>query len=354
MLRPTAIALEALSLRRYADDSEIGRVPMTDVEKAHGAPIWVTHRTDLQRVLETGAKTAGAQIYTNCVINDIDFANTSIKILNSPDWIQADVIIGADGIKSMTRKKMLAAHGDVDKIRETGDAAWRVVLSAEQIYATKDPELIEALESSIGFRWMGPDGHIMCYPIRNHKLLNLVLLHPDQPGTEESWTKKGDKKEMVEFYKTWNARVKKIVDCVSADKLLEWKMCDHSPLATWVENQVALIGDAAHSMLPYVSQGAAQAVEDGAVLGACLSMINNKDQINTALKVYELVRKERAETVQASAAQTRRVLHFHDGKEQEERDELIRNAAKGGPNPDLWSDRSFQKWCWVSFLQYFL
>jgi salicylate hydroxylase len=263
------------------------------------------------------------------------------------------VIIAADGVKSKIRKKMLALHGDVDRVRETGDAAWRVIVSAEQIYTSKDIGLIEALENSVGLRWMGPDGHIMCYPIRNHKLLNIVLLHPDKAGTEESWTTKGDKKEMVAFYKKWCARVKNLIDCAPEGEILEWKLCDHAPLTTWVEGKVAFMGDAAHPMLPYVSQGAAQAVEDGAVLSVCLAMIDSKEQINTALKVYELVRKERAETVQVSAVQTRRVLHLHDGKEQEDRDEIIRNAVKGGMNPDLWSDKSFQQWCWVSFFQYF-
>jgi salicylate hydroxylase len=351
-LLPQAVALEGLSLRRYANDNEIARVPMNDVEKVHGAPILVAHRADLQSVLKTGAEMAGAKIYTSSVVEDIDFENARIKIENCSNWIQADVIIAADGVKSKIRNRMLALHGDVDKVRETGDAAWRVIVSAEQIYASKDAGLVELLESSIGLRWMGPDGHIMCYPIRNHGLLNIVLLHPDIHGAEESWTTKGDKKEMVAFYTTWNTRIKKLLDCVPEGEVLEWKLCDHAPLTTWIEGKVALLGDAAHPMLPYVSQGAAQAVEDGAVLSVCLAMIDSKEKINTALKVYELVRKERAETVQASAVQTRRVLHLHDGQEQEDRDEMIRNAAKGGPNPDLWSDKSFQQWCWVSLFLY--
>lgn len=346
------VAFNALSLRRYSDDSELARVSMTNVEKDFGAPILVAHRADLHHVLKIGAEKAGAIIHTGCIVDDIDFENTCIKFLHSPDWIHADVIIAADGIKSITRKKMLALYNKVDKVRETGDAAWRVIVSAEKIYASKDAGLIESLESSIGLRWMGPDGHIMCYPIRNHELLNIVLLHPDKPDTQESWTMKGDKKEMVEFYKIWNTRVKKLIDCAPESEVLEWKLCDHAPLSTWVEGNIALMGDAAHPMLPYVSQGAAQAVEDGAVLGICLSMIDNKEQINTALKVYELIRKERAETVQAAAVQTRRVLHLHDGKEQQDRDQMIRNAAKGGPNPDLWSDKSFQQWCWVSIFLY--
>jgi len=193
----------------------------------------------------------------------------------------------------------------------------------------------------------------MCYPIKNHKVFNSVFTHSDKSGKLESWTRKGDKQEMLAFYKTWNNRVQKLLECVSEGEILEWKFCDHDPLSTWITGKVALLGDAAHPMLPYVSHGAAQAVEDGAVLGVCLAMIDSKEQINTALKVYELVRKERAEAVQASSVQTRKTLHTHDGKKQIKRDELIRNAVNGGPNPDLWADKGFQDWCWVGFFLYF-
>ena len=304
-LESQAVALHALSLRSYIDDREIAEVPMSAIEKIYGAPIWVAHRADLQNVMKKAAEDAGVHLKTGCHVEDVDFDNGRIKLNDSSEWLRGDVVIAADGVKSTIRKKMLGLHGKVDKVRETGDAAWRVVLTAEQIYQTRDTELIGTLEKSVGLRWMGPGGHIMCYPIRNHKLLNLVLLHPDKEGTEESWTTKGDKKEMLEFFKNWNSRVKKLLDCVPPGEVLEWKLCDHAPLATWIEGKVVLIGDAAHPMLPYVAQGAAQAVEDAAVLGACLSMIDNKEQINTALKVYELIRKERAELVQLSAVRAR-------------------------------------------------
>ena len=349
-LLPHAIKLEALSLRRYADDSELARISIENVEIVHGAPTLAAHRADLQNTLRKGAIVAGALIHTNSFVEDIDFENTRLKIKGASEWTGADVIIAADGVKSMIRKKMLALRGEVDRRRETGDAAWRVVISAAQIYESQDATLIEALEGSVGLRWMGPNGHIMCYPIKNHTLLNIVLLHPDKPSTEESWTTRGDKTEMIEFYKNWNPRIKKLLDLVPRGEILEWKLCDHAPLATWVEGGVALLGDAAHPMLPYVAQGAAQAIEDAAVLSTCLAMITKQVDIPTALKVYELVRKERAETVQASAIQTRLSLHLHDGREQQERDEIIRNAAKGGPSPDLWSDKAFQQWCWVSFI----
>ena len=339
--------MQALSLRRYEDDDELARVSMASVEEKYGGPIWVAHRADLLYVLKIKAEQFGAIIHTNSSIDDIDLTHTRLKIKGQTDWIKSDVIIAADGIKSNIRKKLLLKNNVSDRIRDTGDAAWRVLIPAERIYETHDNSLIEALESNVGLRWMGPGGHIMCYPIRNHQLLNLVLVHPDRQDTEESWTTKVNKSQMVKFYEEWNLRVRKLIDLVPDGEVWEWKLCDHASIPTWIEGHVALIGDAAHPMLPYVAQGAAQAVEDAAVLATCLSMIDTFDQIHLALKVYELIRKERAETVQLSATKTRQALHLSDGEQQRARDQMLRNIIHGGPSPDLWSDQSFQAWCWV-------
>jgi salicylate hydroxylase len=99
-------------------------------------------------------------------------------------------------------------------------------------------------------------------------------------------------------------------------------------------------------MLPYVAQGAAQAVEDAAVLGNVLSRITSKDDIHVALKAYELARKERAEKVQSTAGYTRTILHYPDGSDQVMRDKAFAAVATGGQNPDMWGDPAAQRFLW--------
>lgn len=196
---------------------------------------------------------------------------------------------------------------------------------------------------------MGPGGHIMSYPIKNNTVYNMVFLHlakPSQDDEEESWTKQGDKKEMMEFYKDWNPLVRDLLSYVPEGEVKEWTLNSHRPLPTWVDNKCVLIGDACHPMLPYVAQGAAQAIEDAGVLTCALSLID-KSEIHTALKIYEEVRKERGEKIQNSASVTRHSLHLPDGKEQRARDEAIAKAGKtGGHNPDLWADTEWQQFMW--------
>lgn len=349
-----AVTLRELSLRRYADDTELSRVSLNNAEKIYGASMVTAHRADVQKALKEGAEAMGVRIEVGSRVEDIDFKNSCIKIERCSDWIHKDVIIAADGIKSIIRRKMLALHGEEDKVRDTGDAAWRILIPAELIYKNNDADLIEMLDSQVGIRWIGPDGHIVSYPIRNKTFLNVVFLHPNKSDKQESWKTKTDKKDMLEFYKNWNPQIKKLLSYVPDGEILEWSLCDSDQLATWVEGNVALMGDAAHPMLPYIAQGAAQAVEDSEVLAVCLAMIDTKNQIHAALKVYELVRKERAEIVQTAAVQLRRTLHLHDGQEQQDRDDLIRHGGKGGANPDLWADESFEKWCWVSRFSFYL
>ena len=113
----------------------------------------------------------------------------------------------------------------------------------------EDPELKKLIDEPQATRWLGPERHIIAYPVRKHELYNVVLLHPDGHGVEESWTTKGSKQAMVDNYDGWDSKVRKLIDLVDDNEVLEWKLCLHRPLKTWIRGSVALIGDACHPML---------------------------------------------------------------------------------------------------------
>ncbi|KAB8224127.1 hypothetical protein BDV33DRAFT_227496 [Aspergillus novoparasiticus] len=333
------VALEHIHVRRWQDGSLLGTMP---VNKTYGQQV-VIHRADLHNALiEQALALPNVELRVNSTVTDVQFDPASVTLVDGT-VVQGDVVIAADGIKSTIRGHLLGEDSP-SKAIPTGDAAYRIMLPRSVM--EKDPELKELVDEPQATRWLGPDRHIIAYPVRKHELFNVVLLHPDGHGVEESWTTKGSKQEMVDNYRGWDRRVRKLIDMVAEDEVLEWKLCLHSPLKTWIKGSVALIGDACHPMLPYVAQGAAQAVEDAAALGVLLSTISSKHEIPIALRAYEKSRKQRAETVQQSGSANRITLHLPDGPEQQARDEQFRLSMTGGSNPDRWADRETQNFLW--------
>ncbi|KAJ5302936.1 Monooxygenase FAD-binding [Penicillium atrosanguineum] len=331
------VALEHIHVRRWEDGKLLASVP---VNKTFGQQV-VIHRADLHNALiDRALALDNVHLHENSVVTDVAFNPASVTLANGT-IIRGDVVIGADGIKSTIRGHLL--EDSSIKAIATGDAAYRIMLPRSVM--ERDPELKELIDEPQATRWLGPSRHIIAYPVRKHELYNVVLLHPDGQEVEESWTTKGSKQAMVNNYKGWDPKITKIIDLVEEDEVLEWKLCLHSPLKTWIRGSVALIGDACHPMLPYVAQGAAQAVEDAAALGVLLSLISSRHEIPDALKVYEQSRKQRAETVQASGSENRITLHLPDGPEQLARDAQFLESASGS-NPDKWSDRETQQFLW--------
>ncbi|KAJ5634575.1 Monooxygenase FAD-binding [Penicillium herquei] len=337
LLHTQDVALEHIHVRRWQDGSLLATMP---VNKTFGQQV-VIHRADLHNALiEKALALKNVELRVNSMVTGVEFSPASVTLANGT-VVRGDIVIGADGIKSAIRGQLL--DDSSIKAIPTGDAAYRIILPRSVM--EKDPELKALIDEPEAIRWVGPGRHIIAYPVRNHELYNVVLLHPDSQEVEESWTTKGSKKAMVDNYQGWEKTVTKLIDLVDDDEVLEWKLCLHRPLKTWIRGSVALIGDACHPMLPYVAQGAAQAVEDAAALGVLLSNITSRHEIPTALQVYEKSRKQRAETVQQSGSENRITLHLPDGPEQIARDKQFRAAASGS-NPDKWSDRETQKFLW--------
>lgn len=354
------VALEHIHVRRWQNGSILGTMP---VNKTYGQQV-VIHRADLHNaLLQRALALPNVCLRENSPVTDVVFdpASPSVTLGKTGTVVHGDVVIAADGIKSGIRGLLLedSALGAIP----TGDAAYRIMLPRSIM--EQDAELKELLEEPQATRWIGPNRHVIAYPVRKHELYNVVLLHPDRHGVEESWTTKGSKQKMIDDYRGWDRRVTKLINLVDDDEVLEWKLCLHSPLKSWVRGSVALIGDACHPMLlaspllllslsvntkpssPYVAQGAAQAVEDAAALGILLSTITTRNQIPIALQAYEKSRKTRAETVQQSGTENRITLHLPDGPEQEARDAQFRaSTTSAGKNPDRWADRETQRFLW--------
>ncbi|KAL3426718.1 3-hydroxybenzoate 6-hydroxylase [Phlyctema vagabunda] len=333
------IRLQEVHIRRWQDGSILGETP---VNMSYGDQVLI-HRADLHDALLTKAKEfKNFQLRTDATVVDVDFDHASITIQGGKK-VSGDVIIAADGIKSIIRKKVT---GDVkDTAIPTGDAVYRLMLTREQMI--HDPDLKPFIEEKKAIRWLGPGGHTVSYPVQNHQAYNLAMAHPDRGGVDESWTTVGSKEKLLKEYENWDPILYKMLVLVPTQEVLEWKLCSHIPLSTWTKGNCALLGDACHPMLPYVAQGAAQAVEDAAAIGVILSNLTSRSEIPNALKIYEKARKGRAETIQALGPLNREALHLPDGPEQKLRDAQFQKLSAAGTHPDKWADKKTQEFLWA-------
>ena len=182
--------------------------------------------------------------------------------------------------------------------------------------------------------WMGPGRHFVHYFVSGRRLVNFVAIVEQDAWTRESWTARGDVAEALAAFEGWHPQVRTILG--SVDETFIWGLFDRRPLERWSEGRVTLLGDACHPMLPFMAQGAAQAIEDGATLTACLARAE-KD-IPAALRRYEQLRLPRASRLQAMSTDNKTRFHLPDGPEQRERDRQMATAS---------TDWSFDAVAWI-------
>jgi salicylate hydroxylase len=264
-----------------------------------------------------------------------------------PFTVECDILLACDGIKSKIRAGMLKELKFDAEVQDSGQAAYRILLHRDQM--KHDPELLELIDSDRVTRWIGSKRHIIAYPVANKTIYNLSTAQPDDKFAEAptaTYTTKGSKPAMVTVFEEFCPLVHKMLDLVPDGEVCEWKLRVHSPLPTWIHGNVALLGDACHPTLPHLNQGAAQAIEDAAVVAEVLerSPDASPESINKALQVYETVRKERAELLVAMAAANGKAMQLSEGEAQKERDKQFAALKAGtGPVPDKWADADVQK-----------
>ncbi|KAG9012944.1 hypothetical protein FRB90_006426, partial [Tulasnella sp. 427] len=333
-----AVMPEGIEFRRWQSGQKLGYAGWGQkFADEYGAPYYHIHRADFHRLLydlTIGLKDK-VTLRLKSHVSSIDADAPSCK-LASGEVINCDLIIGADGVKSTIRQ---AVVGRADNPVPTGDAAYRAIVPSDKLLA--DPELAELVENPRMVGWLGPGRHIMAYCIRAKREFNMVLLHPDD-GSVESWQAEGSADKMRADFEGWDPKLQKILSFVPST--LKWKLMDRKPLETWIHpsGKVALLGDACHPMLPYRAQGAAMAVEDGAVLGNLFSRLSHPSQIAPLLYAYETLRLPRTAQVQASSRLNQYIFHLEDGAEQVKRDSEMQQAMHGEEglnNPNQWADK---------------
>jgi salicylate hydroxylase len=295
---------QAVHQRRWDDGRTLQRAPLGKlVEQTFGAPYYHFHRADLANLLADALPVE--RVHTGHKLVDLEERNGCVAArFDNGTTVEADLLVGADGIHSCVRTVLLGA----EKPRFTGCVAWRGLVPAERITHLG----IEVASHS----WMGPDGHVVHYWVSAGRFMNVVCVKEHSGWTEEGWTVPGKVSDALARYEGWHPTVRALI--ASFAETFVWALHDRTELPLWSVGRITLLGDACHPMLPFMAQGAAQSIEDGAALAAILKHM--PDSPCEALKRYEEVRKPRATRLQQASASNRVRFHLHDGAEQRARD----------------------------------
>jgi salicylate hydroxylase len=317
-LASCAVRLDAAwEFRRWSDGRVLFVQPMAEeCERLYGAHCYVAHRADLLAVLHRALPSQLLRLDHRCVAVEQDEHDAKLTFTSRAGGtiaVTADVVVGADGIHSAV-KQAIASNVDA---RFSGMCAFRCLVPAEMA-----PEMALRPVQTL---WLGPGRHFVHYPISAGRLVNLVAFVPAGDWRTESWTTDGDVADLLAEFETWDARLCQLVAAATTTK--RWAVYDRDPLPHWTRGRVTLLGDAAHPMLPFFAQGAAQALEDAAVLAGCLRG-SNADSARSALLRYEHLRRPRATQVQLMSRGRELANHLPDGPEQEARDARL---ADGQP-----------------------
>ncbi|KKA22978.1 Uncharacterized protein T310_2992 [Rasamsonia emersonii CBS 393.64] len=328
--------------RRWENGQVIGHTRLIpDFRQTYHAAYYVIHRADFHTALYRRAIDLGVTVRLDSRVVDYDANRPSVTFQDGTS-VSADLIVAADGVKSIARRIVL--EGNDQPPRRTGFAAYRSTVEVDRL--KRDPEIRSLLQEPALNIWIGDQRHVMTYTIGAGKTFNLVLSHPDDTDPS-GWDQSRALEDMKAEFRGWDPTLTKIIAMV--DKTLKWPLLSGTPLDRWVSGKLVILGDAAHAMVPYMSQGAAMAVEDGVALAHSLSKVRVREHIPTALSIFERVRQKRTTQMQEASLLNGQLWHFADGPLQQVRDRAMMPEVEGrlfSHSPNQWSDPTTQVWCY--------
>ena len=274
----------------------VGRVPIGKTAlRRYGAPYCVVHRGDLHRGLaETASTRPDIDIHLGVTVTDAqedeDGITVEAKGADGVSSYRGEALVAADGVWSTVRRRLLRLP--------SADYSGRIAFRA-----TVPSEMAPDLASFTGL-WMGESTHLVHYPISGGREINFVAI-VESDWREETWSTPASREEVMGHFADWPAAARRLLEM--PDSWLQWALCDVGPGTIWAEGRVALMGDAAHAMLPFMAQGGAMAIEDAHVIARCLA---SDPDVDEALLAYERARKDRVERVMRAARDNARTYHM--------------------------------------------
>jgi salicylate hydroxylase len=267
---------------------------MESVER-YGFPYITIHRSDLHGVIAREllrAKPDSIHLDRRCIALSQTADAVELRF-ETGEPVTAKIAIGADGVHSVVRESLFGA----DKPQFCGIIAWRGVLPIERVPP--------GIAWNVGTNWVGPGGHVVHYPLRAGTLLNVVALRERSDWAVEGWNVRGTTEEMLNDLRGWHPDLQTLFGNIEVP--YKWALALRPTMDRWCKGRCTLLGDACHSMVPFLAQGAVMALEDGLVLARA---IEKYDAGETALVRYEAVRRERANRATTGSADM--IPRFHN------------------------------------------
>ena len=275
------------------------------------------HRADLLDVLSGSVPSAIVTLGARCKSVEPD-GEVAVARFEDGSEVEADVVVGADGIHSAVRTSLFGP----DAPRFTGKICYRSVVPVDAV-AGPPPDTDNS-------QWLGPHGTIVLYPVRRDELINVVCHYDDEGYRHESWVSRCEQTEVLSRYSGWHESLLRVFS--AGDVWYKWALYDRDPISQWTRGRVTVLGDAAHPMLPYLGQGACQAIEDGVVLAAALAA-RAEDPV-AALALYERSRRPRASQVVMASRERGVSNHLTSPLAAWKRDLSIAVKRRLGRDPD--------------------
>jgi 2-polyprenyl-6-methoxyphenol hydroxylase-like FAD-dependent oxidoreductase len=315
--RGRAVYTDYMVMHDALDEFQVGRIPTGDAFRARfGNPYAVIHRADVHKSLLEGAQASDRiEVQTSCCVQRVEQDDDSVTVVDTQGHRHRGVaLIGADGVKSAVRRQYVG-----DEARVSGHVVYRAVVDKKDF-----PIDLQWNAASI---WVGPNCHLVHYPLRGGEQYNVVVTFHSRD--QEEWSvREGSREEVQSYFEGLCAKARQLIDLPKDWK--RWATADREPIGQWTYGRATLLGDAAHATLQYLAQGACMALEDAVTLGEALRVHDN--DFAKAFALYQRSRIARTARIVLSAREMGRIFHAK-GVER-----LVRNELWRGRTPERFYD----------------